>query len=86
MVAFEAVMVVSLVTSSLLGRTVEAEVCGLVIDCLVVFGNILAEVCGLVVDCLVVFGDILAGLVTTLVTVLFNNGASVVDPAALCTV
>ena len=66
MVAFETVVVIaSLVTFSLLGRRVEAEVCGFV-------------------DWLVVFGDILAGLVAVL-TVLFDNAASVLDPA-LCTV
>lgn len=65
-VAFETVVVIaSLVTFSLLGRRVEAEVCGFV-------------------DWLVVFGDILAGLVAVL-TVLFDNAASVLDPA-LCTV
>lgn len=63
-VAFETV--VSLVTSSLLGRGVEVEMYG--------FG----------VGCLVVLGDTLAGLVTVL-AVLFDNEASVLDPA-LCTV
>lgn len=67
MVAFDTVVVIAgFVTSSLLGRKVEAEVCGFV-------------------GCLVVLGDVLAGLVTVL-AVLFNNAASVLDPAALCTV
>lgn len=64
------------------------------VDAVVVIGNFVAfsllgrrvevEVCGFV-GCLVVLGDVLAGLVTVL-AVLFDNVASVLDPVALCTV
>lgn len=64
-------------------------------DAVVVIGNFVAfsllgrrveaEACGFV-GCLVVLGDgLLAGLVTVLM-VLFDNVASVLDPVALCTV